>query len=92
MKLIIDINEEDFEIMKHNIRVDNPLCPINQKDMVIKIANGTPLDKIRAEMVKQAEEWKSYNPDSVAYENIANGLYRAVNVIDKYRKESKNGN
>lgn len=45
IKLIIDIDEEDFEIMKHNIAVDNPLCPISQKDMVIKIANGTPLPK-----------------------------------------------
>lgn len=41
MKLIIDITEEDFEIIKHNVAVNNPLCPINQKDMVIKIANGT---------------------------------------------------
>ena len=47
------------------------------------------LDKIRAEMVKQAEEWKSYNSNSVAYKNIANGLYRAVNVIDKYMAESE---
>lgn len=37
MKLIIDLDEEDFEIIKYNVAVDNPLCPINQKDMVIKV-------------------------------------------------------
>ena len=55
MKLIIDIDKEDFEIMKHNIAVDNPLCPINQKDMVLKIANGTPFDNLRAELHATAE-------------------------------------
>lgn len=42
MKLIIDIDKEDFEIIKYNIAIDNPLCPISQKEMVAKIANGTP--------------------------------------------------
>ena len=50
MKVIIDISKEDFEIIKHNMAVDNPLCPISQRDMVIKIANGTPLEDIRAEI------------------------------------------
>lgn len=45
MDLVINIPEEDFEIMKHNVAVDNPLCPLNQKDMVTIIANGTPLPK-----------------------------------------------
>lgn len=45
MQIVINIDEEDFEIMKHNIAVDNPLCPINQKEMVTKIANGIPLPK-----------------------------------------------
>lgn len=62
-------------------------------DIFDKLVSQEPiLDKIRAEMVKQAEEWKSCNPNSVAYKNIANGLYRAVNIIDKYRKGGNNGN
>lgn len=43
MDLVINIPEEDFEIMKHNVVVDNPLCPISQEKMVVIIANGTPL-------------------------------------------------
>lgn len=45
MQIVIDILEEDFEIMKHNIAVNNPLCPLSQKEMVSKVANGTPLPK-----------------------------------------------
>ena len=43
MELVINISKEDYEIMKHNIAVDNPLCPLGQKEMVTIIANGTPL-------------------------------------------------
>ena len=45
MKLIIDIPEEDYEIMKHNIASNNPLCPLSQEEMVSKVANGIPLSK-----------------------------------------------
>ena len=78
MKLIIDINEEDFEIMKDNIRVDNPLCPINQKDMVIKIANGTPLYKI-IEKIKQ-------EPINVSGYIMK---HKVLTIIDRYRKDGE---
>jgi len=42
-KLVIKITKEDFEIMKHNVAVDNPLCPLSQEEIVTIIANGTPL-------------------------------------------------
>ena len=45
MELVIRIDEEDFEIMKHNVVVNNPLCPLSQEEMVSKVANGTPLPK-----------------------------------------------
>lgn len=45
IELIIRISEEDFEIMKHNIAVNNPLCPLSQEEMVSKVANGTPLSE-----------------------------------------------
>ena len=58
MKLIIDIDEEDFEIMKYNIAMGNPLCPISQEEMVIKIANGTLLENLRAEIEQKYEKYK----------------------------------
>ena len=63
MKLIIDIDEEDFKIMKHNITVDNPLCPISQKEMVVKIANGVPLDKIKTEILLRDKNVKDVRTD-----------------------------
>ena len=45
IELVIKISEEDFETMKHNVAVDNPLCPLDEKEMVTKVANGTPLPK-----------------------------------------------
>lgn len=45
IELVIRIDEEDFESMKHNIAVNNPLCPLSQEEMVYKVANGVPLPK-----------------------------------------------
>lgn len=45
VELVIKIDEEDYEIMKHNIAVNNPLCPLGQKEMVTVVANGIPLPK-----------------------------------------------
>ncbi len=41
--LIIKIDEEDYKSMKHNVVTDNPLCPLGQKEIVTKIANGVLL-------------------------------------------------
>ena len=51
MEIVIKIDEEDFEIMKHNVAVNNPLCPLSEKEMVTKIANGTPLPKGHGRLV-----------------------------------------
>ena len=45
IELVIKLSEEDYKIMKHNIAINNPLCPLSQEEMVSKVANGTPLPK-----------------------------------------------
>ena len=67
MELVIDISEEDFEIMKHNIAVDNPLCPLSEKEMVTIIANGTPLPKGHGDLIDRNELLRHY--DSTTYHN-----------------------
>lgn len=42
---MIEIDKEDYKIMKHNITENNPLCPLSQEEMVSKVANGIPLPK-----------------------------------------------
>ena len=53
IELVIKIDEKDFKIMKHNIAVNNPLCPLNQEEMVSKVANGMPLPKGKWEVKGQ---------------------------------------
>ena len=88
MKVVIDIDEEDFEIMKHNVAVDNPLCPISQKDMVIKIANGIPLDTLRAEITTiaingQADEHTMFIRTGEQVKQMI------LNIIDKYKESEE---
>ena len=51
IELVIKIDEEDYKIMKHNIAINNPLCPLRQDEMVAKVANGIPLET-RKEAIK----------------------------------------
>lgn len=88
MKLIIDINKEDFEIMKHNVAVDNPLCPINQKDMVIKIANGIPLNNLKTELTAitingQVDEHTMFIRTGEQVKQMA------LDIIDKYKGDKE---
>lgn len=97
MNLIINIDEKDFEIMKHNIAIDNPLCPISQKEMVTKIVNGIPLDNLRAE-IEQAKTYTCKTEDGQEFiasaDNIINpdkryftsGLDKALEIINKYSR------
>ena len=93
MQLVIDIDEEDFEIMKHNIAANNPLCPLSQEEVVAKIANGTPLcgkmqvlDKIRAEIEEQVLESLSDGGDDWF---AAEKVNECLEIIDKYKVESE---
>ena len=56
IKVVIQIDEEDFEIMKHNIAVNNPLCPLSQEEMVFKVATGTPLPKGHGRLIILSED------------------------------------
>ena len=62
MQIVIDIPKEDYNFIKKQVAdgIDNPLK--------VYIANGTPFDKIRAEIERQ-EKWllqagcNTYNVD-----------------------------
>lgn len=56
IELVIKIDEEDYKIMRHNIAVNNPLCPLRQEEMVSKIANGTPLPKGHGRLMVLSED------------------------------------
>lgn len=45
MQIVIDIDEDDFKIIQHNVAINHPLCPLSEEVVVTKIANGTPLPK-----------------------------------------------
>lgn len=85
IELVIKIPEEDFAIMKHNITVNNPLCPVSQEEMVSKVSNGVPLpiiiDKIRAEIEQNA--FKDVNDSKYIFVNRVN------QILDKYKTESE---
>lgn len=62
MQIVIEIDEEDFEIMKHNIAVNNPLCPLSQEEMVATVAKGTPLPKGHGRLIDADDakrEWSN---------------------------------
>ena len=72
MKLIIEIDEQHFEILQCAVR--NGMGDNSQKI----IANGIPLDKIRAEIEGLTYYWCEVNPKSV--------IDDALQIIDKYRE------
>ena len=91
MRLVIEIDEIDYEIMKHNI-ANNPLCPLRQEEIVSKIAKGTPLPApMQTDILdKIAEELA----DTCAYEQKVHGkteFFHGINyclsVIEKYKGE-----
>lgn len=51
MELVIKISKEDYEVMKHNVAANNPLCPLREAEMVSIVANGTPLPKGRGNII-----------------------------------------
>lgn len=64
IELIIKISKEDFEIMKHNIVVNNPLCPLSQEEIVSKIASGIPLPKGHGKLIDVSDiEWAKHREE-----------------------------
>ena len=84
MKLIIDINEYAFERIKEYYDALSEDSTVDAK--VYYIANGIPLDKIRAEIIKHFEGCyleedmtDERKAEHKAYENV-------LQIIDKYTK------
>ena len=77
MKLIIDIPEEEYFVIKHYGDI-----PLNKTYFTaMSIINGIPLDKIRAMIERIADVEQKHD------EKWATGLRYAVKVIDKYREK-----
>ncbi len=105
MQLLININKEDYELMKHNVAVDNPLCPLGEKEMVTKIANSTPIPegatngdvvKVMFPNARVVEIYPSFNGDEVYYVLIKkfNGITNEMRVLkswwnEPYKKSEK---
>lgn len=83
MQIVIEIPEEDYEIMKHNIDVNNPLCPLSQEEMVSKVADGTPLPKVQTDMLDEIRA------EIVHLHDWAFSREDVLKIIDKYRTESE---
>lgn len=91
MELIIKINEEDYKIMKHNIAVNNPLCPLSQEEMVYKVASGIPLPKGHGRLIDVSDiEWAKYQEERnyIDYEVIDwDDIVNAPTIIEADKKE-----
>lgn len=80
MKLIIDIDEQHFEILQSAVR--NGMGDNSQKI----IANGTPLDKALNEISDNINKLKKVSDGNKVYVGINN----VFEVIDKYKKKGAN--
>jgi hypothetical protein len=93
MQIVIDIDEEDYKIMQHNVAVDNPLCPLGQKEIVTRIANGIPLPKGHGRLgdldraIDIAKETKTDNDKRIII-NFLNTLQPIIKA-DKTESEDK---
>ena len=77
MKLIVDISKEAYNGIKMGMRNRDDMREVGEA-----IENGIPLDKLRAEIDRKAAYYEAeVNTD------IADGMYKAIDIIDKYRAE-----
>lgn len=83
MKLIIDIPEENVNEIKDNAMFAGSIPSEILWDVTSAIVNGTPLDKIRAEIDENI-----YHYEHFLSSNTANGLMIAKKIIDKYKAKS----
>ena len=75
MQIVIDMSENDYR------KVQDGRASVSM--MLKTIRNGTPLDKIRADIEQVANQEKFYD------EKWALGLRHAISIIDKYKGESE---
>ena len=78
MKLIIDIPDKDYE----EIMSDKKYQPRNLSWFERRIANGIPLDDIKAEIQKALDEDKATDTENAKVQAIA--LMWCLEVIDKH--------
>lgn len=77
MQLVVEVSEDTFFDLKkkqNRTEVDNA------------VLNGTPLDKIRAEIEEQ-KECRCFDDDDMCIYRA--GLDDALDIIDKYKAESE---
>lgn len=85
MKLIIDIPEDYYEIIKHH--VDNHQLDYRPFEI---IANGTPLDDVKAEMEKAKRfHVGTFEDDNPIDYGIVEGFDKAIAILDNIGKESE---
>lgn len=78
MKIVIDIPDELYEDIK-----EYGMCGYCSDREIVgeAIVNGTPLDKIRAEIEQHRQKTQGIDP----YDLVGDCLY----IIDKYKSESE---
>lgn len=76
MQIMIDVSEDDYR------KVQDGRASVSMMRKAIK--NGTPLDKIRAEIEQIAKDY-----DKFADYRRVRGLWIALDIIDKYKAESE---
>ena len=79
MKLIIDIDEEDYKGICHLKNEQLRMLPVEVAETLIRIANGTPLNKIRAEIAE-------YKDDQIIHAERNEIIDIVLGIIDKYRE------
>lgn len=97
MKLIIDISNKMFDTFKkHGIMTFDSLDEYDKDILADTIANGTPLDEIRAEIEAQREEASNKHSEDrelqYYYYGLNDGLKDARDVLDEYNAESEADN
>ena len=82
MKLIIDISDTDMNKVNHSNRA---FYFDVYKIMAKTIQNGTPLDKIRAEIIARDRNVKVVRSDSCCFFTAE----EVLEIIDKYQAETE---
>ena len=88
MKLVIDIDENLYSYIT---KEDAVYFPDDGGELFEAVKNGTPLDKIRAEIeqVRSIMDEEIINHNRKDLINFVNGLIQSLMIIDKYRAESE---
>ena len=83
MKVITDIDKDDFEILKYEERNGNDFKPIKL------IANGTPLEEEFKKIKEEIEDTGGYEQEVHGKTEFLKGITYCLNIINKYIEELK---